>query len=184
MYGNKNKDFVANIIDNDLWEYKKRITSKNLNIDNLRIDEYNDLLTSKEFYENIPTEVFLIFQTDSIICNKDPKLLNDFIKYDYVGAPWKDGVGNGGFSLRRKSKILEIIENCQNKNENEDLFFAKSCVSSYKPSIEEAKKFSIETLYNNKSFAAHKPWVHLNKTELENTMNQCLPLRKLWELNK
>ena len=47
--------------------------------------------------------------------NKD--IINDFIGFDYVGAPLKCGlVGNGGLSLRRKSKMLEIID--QNSKQN------------------------------------------------------------------
>ena len=47
--------------------------------------------------------------------NKD--IINDFLEYDYVGAPWIitaytftkncSYIGNGGFSLRRKSKIAK-----------------------------------------------------------------------------
>ena len=38
--------------------------------------------------------------------------------YDYVGAPWPEsqddnsnGVGNGGFSLRSKEKMIQVIKN-------------------------------------------------------------------------
>ena len=51
----------------------------------------------------------MVFQTDSVICDENSKLINDYMLYDYVGAPWKDAVGNGGFSLRRKSKALEMM---------------------------------------------------------------------------
>ena len=165
MYGNKNKDFVMKIIDNDLSDYRERITTKNLNVDNLTIAEYNDLLTSKEFYDNIPTEIFLIFQTDSVICNENKDLLDDFMKYDYVGAPWKDAVGNGGFSLRRKSKVLEIISKCKRGNENEDVYFANPCISNFKPSMEKAKLFSVEGYYSDKSFGVHRP-THLSNKKI------------------
>ena len=62
MYGNKNKQFVMDIIDNDLSEYKKRITAKNLNVDNLTISDYNVLLSSKEFYDNIPKRCVCVFE--------------------------------------------------------------------------------------------------------------------------
>jgi hypothetical protein len=184
MYGNKNKKYVMNIIDDDLSEYKERITAKNLNVDNLTIADYNDLLTSKEFYDNIPTEIFLIFQTDSVICGENNELLNEFMKYDYVGAPWKDAVGNGGFSLRRKSKTLEIISKCKRGNENEDVYFANPCVSNFKPSMEKAKSFSVEAYYSDKSFGVHKPWAYLNEEEMEDKIKKCSPLKELWRLNK
>jgi hypothetical protein len=184
MYGNKNKQFVMDIIDNDLSEYKKRITAKNLNVDNLSISDYNVLLTSKEFYDNIPTEIFLIFQTDSVICGENNELLDDFLKYDYVGAPWKDAVGNGGFSLRRKSKTLEIISKCKRGSENEDIYFANPCVSIFKPGIEKAKLFSVEAYYSDKSFGVHKPWAYLTNDEMEEKVKKCAPLKELLELNK
>jgi hypothetical protein len=184
MYGNKNKQFVMDIIDNDLSEYKKRITAKNLNVDNLSISDYNVLLTSKEFYDNIPSEIFLIFQTDSVICGENNELLDDFLKYDYVGAPWKDAVGNGGFSLRRKSKTLEIISKCKRGSEIEDIYFANPCVSIFKPGIEKAKLFSVEAYYSDKSFGVHKPWAHLTNDEMEEKVKKCAPLKELLELNK
>jgi hypothetical protein len=184
MYGNQNKEFVMDIIDSDLSEYKERITAKNLNVDNLTIADYNDLLTTKDFYDNIPSEIFLIFQTDSVICGENNELLDDFLKYDYVGAPWKDAVGNGGFSLRRKSKTLEIISKCKRGNENEDVYFANPCVNNFKPSMEKAKLFSVEAYYSDESFGVHKPWAYLNDDELEDKIKKCAPLKELWELNK
>uniref|UniRef100_A0A6C0L930 DUF5672 domain-containing protein n=1 Tax=viral metagenome TaxID=1070528 RepID=A0A6C0L930_9ZZZZ len=184
MYGNKNKQFIMDIIDNDLSEYKERINTKNLNVDNLTIADYNDLLTSKEFYDNIPSEIFLIFQTDSVICGENNELIDDFLKYDYVGAPWKDAVGNGGFSLRRKSKTLEIISKCKRGSENEDVYFANPCVSNFKPSMEKAKTFSVEAYYSDKSFGVHKPWAYLTNDEMEEKVKKCAPLKELWELNK
>jgi hypothetical protein len=61
--------------------------------------------------ELINTEFCLIIQWDGFIIN--PNLwTNDFLNYDYIGAPWdhassKNRVGNGGFSLRSK-KFLDI----------------------------------------------------------------------------
>ena len=184
MHGNQNKEFIMEIINNDLSEYKERITTKNLNVDNLTISDYNDLLTTKEFYDNIPSEIFLIFQTDSVICGENNELLDEFLKYDYVGAPWKDAVGNGGFSLRRKSKTLEIISKCKHGNENEDVYFANPCVSIFKPSMEKAKMFSMEAYYSDESFGVHKPWAYLTDEEMEEKIKKCAPLKELWELNE
>jgi len=185
MHGNLNKDYVFNIMD-ELPQYKDRMTAINLNVDNLTISEYNDLLTSKEFYEKIPTEIFLIFQTDSVICDENKHLLDDFMIYDYVGAPWKDAVGNGGFSLRKKSKTLETISKCKrgNDKENEDIFFANPCINIYKPSIEKAKLFSTESIYSPESFGVHKPWAYLNDEEMNHKIEKCRSLKTLWELNK
>jgi hypothetical protein len=108
------------------------------------------------------------------------------IKYDYVGEPmsseknkeWKnllindknprkgdEVVGNGGLSLRKKSKMLEIIRKCPIKTNGqtylEDLYFSLPCpdVENYKkPDTDESKNFSIENHPNDKSFGVHKPW--------------------------
>jgi hypothetical protein len=107
--------------------------------------------------------MFLVFQTDSIIISRYAHLINSFLRYDYVGAPWirNKQVGNGGFSLRRKSKMLEIIEKVPYSNgKNEDEYFSLSPIPMYKPTFDEAKLFSVETVFNEVSFGCHKPWNH------------------------
>lgn len=186
FHGNKNINYINNIINNKLQKYKNRITLKNLNINNLTLKDYNKLLTSETFYNEIPTEIFLIFQTDSIICEEYKNLINNFLQYDYTGAPWRDkNIGNGGLSLRRKSKMLEIIKKCSYKNEPEDVYFSLSCPNIHrnKPTFEEAKKFSVEMVYNNASFGVHKPWLHLNKSKIINKNKFCKNLHKLHQLN-
>jgi hypothetical protein len=186
MHGNNNISYIDNIINNNLTQYKNRIKMINLNIDNLSIKEYNNLLLSESLYEKIPTEIFLIFQTDSIICESNKDDINNFLEYDYVGAPWigNQEVGNGGLSLRRKSKMIEKIKKCKYSGNAEDLFFSdNNCYPLNKPSIDEAKNFSIETIYNDKSFGVHKPWLYL-KDDIDNLKKNCKNLDKLIEFNK
>ena len=188
FHGNLNEEYVKNIVNYKLSNYKNRITLKNLSVDNLTINDYNKILVSKKIYDDIPTEVFLIFQTDSIICKEYKDLINFYIKYDYVGAPWMHHtkIGNGGLSLRRKSKMLEIINNCKYDNEPEDMYFSLSCPYIYrnKPSFDDAKKFSVETIYSDISFGVHKPWTHFKDEEMKKKNNSCKGLDKLMILNK
>ena len=199
FHGNKNINFINNLFNTTLVDYKYKVKLINLNVDNLTIKDYNNLLVSKDFYNYIPTEVFLIFQTDTLICSDYKDLINDFIKYDYTGAPWialpwvTNIIGNGGLSLRRKSKMLEIINSCKYKNEPEDVYFSKGCnnIIINKPTLEDAKKFSVEAIYNDISFGVHKPWLFMNKLflfmikkKLENKNNFCNGLDKLIELNR
>jgi hypothetical protein len=66
FHGNKNIDYILNILKSPLLSKNiNRIKLINLNVDNLTIRDYNNLLVSKDFYNKIPTEVFLIFQTVS-----------------------------------------------------------------------------------------------------------------------
>ncbi|KAI0402955.1 hypothetical protein F4802DRAFT_334103 [Xylaria palmicola] len=73
-------------------------------------------LTSLWLYETVlqPAEWLLVFQTDSILCANSRQNLNDFLDYDWVGAPWNPSGrfgGNGGLSLRRVSAIIEVLRN-------------------------------------------------------------------------
>lgn len=193
FHGNKNKIYIENIINNilnknKLLNIKDRIKLINLNIDNLSLDDYNKLLTTPNFYKYINTEIFLIFQTDSIICKENKNNINKFLDYDYVGAPWKDkNVGNGGLSLRKKSKMLEIINKCiYKKNTPEDVYFGLSCpeIIRNKPSFEDAQNFSVEAIYNDNTFGVHKPWLHLKKNDYKNMETKCSGLSELRMLNK
>jgi hypothetical protein len=144
-HGIDNIDYINDIINKNLTNYKNRITTKNLNVNNLTITDYNNLMTNRDFVAGIPTEIFLIFQTDTIICEQTKNLLYDFIEYDYVGAPWLDSDigGNGGLSLRRKSKMLEILDKCKYNGMNEDQYFSWGCkdVIINMPSKNKAKEF-------------------------------------------
>jgi hypothetical protein len=164
-HGTLNKDYIEEILSRLGPEQRKRITLQSLERSVLPAAEYNQMLMTKEFYQRIPTEIFLLVQTDSMICPGTQDLLQKFIEYDYVGAPWKEGgVGNGGFSLRRKSKILEFLEKCPaNPEANEDGFFSEGCanVKLFIPSAKEAEEFSIEGVYAPRSFGVHKAWYHL-----------------------
>jgi hypothetical protein len=181
FHGNMNINYVNNIV-----KTSNRIKLHNLNVDNFTRNEYSRLLMTKSFYDNIPTETFLIFQTDTMIFSKNKNYINRFLQYDYVGAPWphlNNQIGNGGFSLRKKSKMIEILEKEEipdDPNYAEDLFFAlPKNVSLYKPSIEEAKYFSFECEFFSDTFACHQPWI-INK---EIVLSHNPDAEKLFELN-
>lgn len=169
-HGTQNLEYIQDILKSELQKFSNRVTLVNLGVENLNIHQYNDLLCNKKFYEYIPTETFLVFQTDTIIIPKNAHLISDFLEYDYVGAPWKHSgdIGNGGFSLRKKTKMIEIIENARlyNYGEAEDAFFSQEkgrvlnnpSIRIYKPTFEKAKQFSVETVFYDQSFGCHKPW--------------------------
>ncbi|KAL8898554.1 MAG: hypothetical protein Q9192_002023 [Flavoplaca navasiana] len=63
-----------------------------------------------------PYEHLLLFQSDSILCANSPRMLEDFLEYDFVGAPIdpKYGQGmNGGLSLRKRETMFEVLERNQ-----------------------------------------------------------------------
>lgn len=53
-------------------------------------EQRNRMLTDITFYrEYLPqAEWLLMHHTDSILCANSPLDLNDWLKYDWVGAPW------------------------------------------------------------------------------------------------
>lgn len=55
-----------------------------------------------ELYKYFDTTHCLLIQHDGFVM-RPFSWTDEFLRYDYIGAPWRDGVvGNGGFSLRSK----------------------------------------------------------------------------------
>ncbi len=87
-------------------------------------EEISRFLTTLWLYDTVlqPAEWLLIFQTDSILCANSKKNINDYLEYDWVGAPWdpngKFG-GNGGLSLRRVSAIIDVLRHQERKHNSE-----------------------------------------------------------------
>ena len=49
---------------------------------------FNDILTSKLFWNTLKKSHLLLFQTDTAFCAQPDAIFSDFLKYTYVGAPW------------------------------------------------------------------------------------------------
>jgi hypothetical protein len=184
FHGRQNAEWLKELIDRDFVADKSRIQIQALDYDNMTARQYSDMLMTKEFYEKIPTENLLIFQIDSLICAPHKDLLGAYMDYDYVGAPWGDGnVGNGGFSFRKKSKMIQFLEACPLNDKVEDMYFGGVCekFSLKKPDFEKAKEFSVETVYNPKSFGMHKPWGTFGH-RMDELEAQCPGIKKVKEL--
>jgi hypothetical protein len=188
FHGTENEVWLKELLEKSFQEDLPRITLKNLGVANLGTSqEYSKVLASREFIEAIPTETFLVFQTDSMINPAQKGLIDKFIHYDYVGAPWQSSilaVGNGGFSLRKRSTMLRIIDTLGPiKNINEDVYFSTGCLilKANVPTREQAKEFSIETLYHTHSFGLHRAWAY-HTDKLEELCNQCEGLETLIQL--
>lgn len=126
----------------------------------------------KELHNYISTNHCLIVQSDGFVVNPD-LWTDEFLKYDYVGAPWpkqvplvsngkisrmldmtNTRVGNGGFSLRSK-KLLETssmigFENLNTQSYSEDLIICHYLREKFESQgikfapVELAAKFSFE----------------------------------------
>ena len=182
FHGTENGNFIRNSsLSSKIKE--GQIYLSQLNRSNITVSNYNDLLLSRHFWDNVLGERVLVFQTDSILCGGSSHKIDDFFKYDYVGAPWDENkyefhcgiyqgshsifVGNGGLSFRKRSATLKVLERyVPQSGINEDIFF--SCLGSELkvPTVEEAKSFSVETTFYAQPFGVHKPWLYLEKNQM------------------
>jgi hypothetical protein len=177
--GSSNYKFICNIVKN----IDRDIKIIMLNHENITQLEYNNLLLIRKFWEMFNGEKLLIYQEDSCIFKNN---IDDFLEWDYIGAPWpkeyninKNGVGNGGFSLRSKSVILECFKYDEKNldispvvykymNDNnlpklpEDVFFTN--IMEYNnigklADWETGKKFSSESFHED-SLGGHQFWLN------------------------
>jgi GR25 family glycosyltransferase involved in LPS biosynthesis len=115
--GNLNYEYISNFCKN----ISKNIKIIKLNYDNLTHNQYNNFMLTQEVWNNLVGEKILLYQEDTCIFKKN---INDFITYDYIGAPFGPScvtpinTGNGGFSLRSKSIMKKTLEICNPANFN------------------------------------------------------------------
>jgi len=178
--GNLNYDFMNNLC----IEINTNIKIIKLNYDNLTQNEYSNLLCTTDFWKLFMSEKILIYQEDSCIFKKN---IEEFIQWDFIGAPFtKKGnntpnkVGNGGFSLRTRKIMLDVInkikledtEICSStlnymksvglKNCPEDIYFCKNMLQFNIGTVAEwndAFEFSTELVYNPNSLGGHCFWL-------------------------
>ncbi len=141
------------------------------------ISEYNKLLTSPEFWEQLlEYQKVIIFQSDSMILKKG---IEEFYEWSFIGASWtwnKEHIGNGGFSLRDPKIMKEICEKFPwDGATNEDHWICKnmyeSGIGKLAP-IEVADKFSVEAKAIMGSMATHGIDKWLSPEDCEKIKNQ------------
>jgi hypothetical protein len=160
---------------------------KNLNIDytiiEIKLEDnsvhcYNLLLTDHglKFWSYFTDyNRVLIFQSDSGLLRSG---IEDFLKYDYIGAPFPyfPYVGNGGLSLRNPKIMIDICLNYMWKRDcGEDLYFTRMMVEhniGKLAPIEIAKKFSVESLFELDTLGYHKPWYYLGEDKFNQIKTQ------------
>ena len=178
FHGPRNEKFVKYQLKN--W---KNVIFVDLGVDNLTIEKYNNIYTSQEFWQICLTygcEHALTFQCDTLLFKDN---VDDFIEYDYIGAPFSTRlglvhgfskhfnmnsllrIGNGGLSIRNVHKMIEIIQKYASTRGylNEDIFFGIVFVkyNYHIPDVETASKFSVESMFYNDPCGIHKPDIEL-----------------------
>ena len=150
------------------------------------IDGYNQLCKRWEFYDSFSEYLYmLVYQLDCWIFDDNLDYFMS-LEYDYIGAPWLSVVdnqikatkcGDGGFSLRRISKLSEVCKNATEYIEDgtvaEDVFFCEKYADNLKICpVEVGREFSFEVgpsvffkMNNNKlPMGCHKPYLFEFKT--------------------
>jgi hypothetical protein len=134
-------------------------------------------LTKPWIWEQLaPAGHVLLFQSSSIVCSNSQQKVDDFLGYDFVGAPFNQLGGEGGdissgLSLRNRSMVLDIVQSSdwqaeRDHNENsrnpsiafEDRWFYNKMKelsgvgkpAARLPSKEVSASFSVETIWHDR----------------------------------
>lgn len=76
-------------------------------------DHVNLYLTRPWLWEQLaPAKHVLVFQTDAMLCGNSHRTMDDFLQWDFIGAPLHTSwhVYNGGLSLRNRTMMMEILQ--------------------------------------------------------------------------
>lgn len=126
----------------------------------------------KEINRYIDTDFCLSIHDDGFVIN--PQLWKDeYLNYDYIGAPWQEGyVGNGGFTLRSK-RFMEICQEVPWHGEHDDwhacvthreYFISRGC--KFAP-IDLAVTFSLEGIIEGYDYDLDKCFGFHGRGEVE-----------------
>jgi len=176
MTTNNNFEYIKDLVFREFNKETYRTTIIKFNIDHISSSNiYSNLFYYKSFYSYIPTEIFMIFQLDSLLSNKYSSNIYNFINYDYIGSPFYYQndyfyVGCGGLSIRKKSKMIEIVNDINYNNENnrklpEDLFFCEYH-NIYKAPYHIALEFCSGVYFHPNSIGIHKTFDFITEDEI------------------
>jgi len=110
-----------------------------------------------------PAKHALLFQSDSIICSNSPFTVDDFLDYDFVGAPISPAYGagyNGGLSLRNVDLTLDIARTASTESMKfeDQWFYARMKERGANlPPEDVARLFAVETVYYDYPLGYHQP---------------------------
>ena len=144
-------------------------------------------LTDPWLWEQLaPADHVLLFQSDSILCGNSERRVDDFLEYDFIGAPVSVYYGkgfNGGLSLRNRNMMLSVISlwnftaEGEYKDEHpddesfefhgvEDQWYYKKMVklppkadgspAAHLPSAEVAANFAVEAIWSERPLGYHQ----------------------------
>lgn len=142
-------------------------------------ESISQMFTDIKLYRDIlsPAEHLLVFQPDSIFCANAPTTLNDFLDWDWIGAPWSKTAqygGNGGLSLRKVSKIIKVLKKEKREIGDgalEDLWLSERLnrlEGRKMPNATVSKTFSVESVWDEKPLGYHVGWLGVHHEQVRN----------------
>lgn len=133
-----------------------------------------ELLTDQWIWQNMLAEKVLLFGGTSVICSNSPRSIQQYLHFDYIGAPWgnfKGCGGDGSISLRSRSLMLKVLDYELSKHDSEedksvaykkwgqeDYFFVSRIVEMQKKGVPGMENVRISTKNESMGFAAIGGW--------------------------
>ena len=158
----ENIDFIKTLLGSKKLPYFNiiQIFAKDQNREQGKKD-YNNLLTSKQFYTYIEAEYILTIQMDVFIRQPIP---DSIFCGHYWGAPWgwkSEFPGGGGATIRKISTMREISRDSGDPeiNTSEDGWMCEKIMKSYQyPSLEFRANHIMESIPVNNPIVIHQFW--------------------------
>ena len=191
----------SNIPKNSKRKYIFEIIPKEFMIKPTYVN-YSKFLMNEYIWNKINAEHILLVQTDVGLCDHNSIKPSEFTQYPYIGCAysyeqgsdnwWKDTYndaffyGVGGMSMRKKSFMLQCIQNMtkEDKKLPEDVFFS-NCLGTAKPNVskpsnKDMHKFCVESDFSKKFFngkpktmGVHKPSLIYNNQHRKEIVEEC-----------
>ena len=207
-----NRDFVYKHFEDEIVRGKIRPIQIKASKASERtfIWQYSKFLTNLDFWESLPGENLLMFQSDTCLCGTSVYKLEQLTNYDYVAATWPEDVyterhtdlfngellgGNGGLSFRKKSAMVNLLKNkhlhsfpCPadvvGQPINEDMWFCSHPMFKdlKLPTVEESKQFFNEFVVTDTPLGVHNIWRYNDSSTMEHLARNCPDLLNLTEL--
>eukprot|EP01102_Stenamoeba_stenopodia_P013669 TRINITY_DN446_c0_g2_i1.p1 TRINITY_DN446_c0_g2~~TRINITY_DN446_c0_g2_i1.p1 ORF type:complete len:355 (-),score=49.23 TRINITY_DN446_c0_g2_i1:93-1157(-) len=159
-----------------------------------KLPDYNILLRSVELWASLWGDWVLVTQTDAGVCPLNSRYqLEDFFCYDSIGAAWpwnpqpQYQAGNGGFALRRRSMVLELVSqhplnDFEKQVQWEDTWFHDKLllVNATLPHVDVQTMFSMEAFVGD-SYGFHQAWV-FNRNDSAYVRYYCPEGQAIWQV--
>jgi hypothetical protein len=170
---------------------RRRLHLIALDTDNLNADQYNELFKKTSFWNQVPAEDILVFQTDTALCPASKYKIDQFTKYDYIGCSTPHLVdiingkkpkdehhfyGVGGLSFRKKSFMMKCIKDNPNVTAKfpEDVFYSNCVASSPRRPKDgnDLSRFCSQNAFMKPSWGAHK-LSRMDKQDVDKFLKFC-----------